>query len=66
MVWQGMEEQDIKGQGQPRGIRKWELREEGDGLKMGMDRRGSFPSEESERCMTLCVLGSIFVHEKNI
>ena len=59
MVWQGMEEEDIKGQGLQGGVRKGELREEGDGLRMGVERGGSSPSEESERCMTVCIPGSI-------
>ena len=59
MVWQGMEEEDIKGQGLQGGVRKGELREEGDGLRMGVDRGGSSPSEEFERCMRVCILGSI-------
>ena len=41
------------------GVRKGELREEGDGLRMGVDRGGSSPSEESKRCMTMCIPGSI-------
>ena len=59
MVCHGMEEEDVKGQGLQRGVRKGELREEGDGLRMGVDRGGSSPSEESERCMTICIPGSI-------
>ena len=57
MVWQGMEEEDIKGQSLQRGVRKGELREEGDGLKMGVDRGGPSPLEEYERCMTVCIPG---------
>ena len=36
-----------------------ELREEGDGLRMGVDRVGSLPLEELERCMRMCIPSSI-------
>ena len=48
-----------KGSRPTRGVKKGELREEGDGLRMGVDGRGSSASEESKRCMTVCILGSI-------
>ena len=35
-----------------------ERREDGDGLGMEVERGGSSPSEESERFMTVCILGS--------
>ena len=38
-----------------RGVTKGKLREEGDGLRMGVDIGGSSPSDESERCMTICI-----------
>ena len=59
MVWQGMEEEDKWVEGLQRGVRKRELREEGDGLRMGVNRGGSSPSAEFERCMTMCIPGSI-------
>ena len=49
-----------KGSRRTRGaVIKGELKEEGDGLRMGVDRGGSSPSEESERCMIVCIPGSI-------
>ena len=41
------------------GVSKVERREDGDGLGMRVERGGSSPSEESERFMTVCILGSI-------
>ncbi len=38
---------------------KVDRREEGDGLGMGVDKGGSSPSEESERCMTEWIPGSV-------
>ena len=42
-----------------RRTRRGELKEERDGLRMGVDRGCSSPSEESERCMTVCIPDSI-------
>ena len=38
-----------------------EWREDGDSLTMGVDTGGSSSSEESKRCMTVCIPGSILI-----
>ena len=43
------------------GVTKVEWRKDGDGLFMGVDMRGSLPSDESERCMTVYIPGSILI-----
>ena len=42
-------------------LTKVERREDGDGLRYGVDTGGSSPLEESERCMTFCIPGSILI-----
>ena len=54
-----MQQEETNVQGINKGVTKGELREEGDGLKIGVDTRGSSPSNESERCMTIYIPCSI-------